>query len=75
MAGYCEHGNKPSDSAKRREYIDQLSEHQLLHSTIELLAHNMEYYIKHTRHQNLQHSLGHMGNANMDCGVLDLFAM
>jgi hypothetical protein len=28
--GCCEHGNEPSDSIKGREFLDQLSDSQLL---------------------------------------------
>jgi hypothetical protein len=30
MTGSFEHGNKPSDSIKGREFLDQLSDYQLL---------------------------------------------
>jgi hypothetical protein len=30
VAGFCEHGNEPSDSIKGMELLDKLSDYQLL---------------------------------------------
>jgi hypothetical protein len=34
VAGYCEHGNEPSGSSKGEEFLDKLSDCQLLNKDI-----------------------------------------